>query len=237
MKLTVEDRSYCNNDDDEDEYYGYFDNSTDVSVNGTKYPSNGRVPKIYDCIDGRKTNINRFYETEQTDDGTIVCKLYQDVFYIGEPEYYRKRMKERGLVFELKTVSQVDFEENNSKAETELLVSDGYHTHTFAKSCKTEGEKTTLEVEANEFEYYNGDNTRINRPEKLTMEIDRSNSTGDTNLKVKYNDERIFDGWFYLVDKLHRAMREHVPTYMRDYTKYSKESHSEMNENLLKRLP
>jgi hypothetical protein len=118
-----------------------------------------------------------------------------------------------------------------------VLFSDGYTTYGMAESCKTVGEKTTMEVEATEsFEYSDGD-VRRNRPQKLTMEIDRSNSTGDANLKLKYNDERIFDGWFYMLDTVNRAMREHRPTYMSHYTKNSKESHSEMNEMLLKRVP
>jgi hypothetical protein len=234
MSLTVEDSSKC---DDADVYDGYGGNSTTISANGTNYPSNGREPKIYGCINGMKTNINRVYETEMTDDGLIICRVYQDVFYIGHSDRYRERMKKRGLVFEQKTVSQVDFDENDVKSETGLLFSDGYTTYGMAESCKTVGEKTTMEVEATEsFEYSDGD-VRRNRPQKLTMEIDRSNSTGDANLKLKYNDERIFDGWFYMIDTVNRAMREHRPTYMSHYTKNSKESHSEMNEMLLKRVP
>merc|ERR1711997_275371 len=124
--------------------------------------------------------------------------------------------KKRGLVFEQKTVSQVDFDENDVKSETGLLFSDGYTTYGMTESCKTVGEKTTMEVEATESFIYSDGDVRRNRPQKLTMEMDRSNSTGDANLKLKYNDERIFDGWFYMIDTLNRAMREHRPTYMRE---------------------
>ena len=52
----------------------------------------------------------------------------------------------------------------------------------------------------------------LQNDDKISLDIkDKLDEPNEYDMKVSYNNDRIFDGWFYLTGIIRRYAREHIP--------------------------
>ena len=52
----------------------------------------------------------------------------------------------------------------------------------------------------------------LQKDDKISVDIkDKLDEPDEYDMKVSYNNDRIFDGWFYLTSIIRRYAREHIP--------------------------
>ena len=64
--------------------------------------------------------------------------------------------------------------------------------------------------------------------EELNVKIEPANK--DFNLKLLYNNDRIFDGWFYFTNLIRRFAKEQALISMKQMMKHQRESNKEAVE-------
>ena len=202
--ITVEDAYEY--DCEKNSYYNPS-NETSFSRNDTSYDTYGNLtesvnaPEPYTC----KT-ISRLLES-LSENGKSESRLYNDISYIGvgNPEF-RKRRRERGLMFEEK------MSEKDGKYEGSVMFSDGWDSNTMSCILHNDGENTNLQMAvSNKYKNYNNE-IEARPSQKMDINITPSTDEDDEfDFKLSYNNDRIFDGFFYMTRIIRRYAREHIP--------------------------
>jgi len=197
-------------------------NST--SLNTTK-PINETIKSS--TWDNCKT-INRFLESF-SGDGVYESRIYKDIFLMGDPPGYRKRATEgeKSLIFEEKITMKDDAYEGT-------VMFGGDKRNIMHCKLNNSGEDTKIEMEMkNEYLDWQDYKYRIGSHEKLNLDITPSTKEEDDfNMKLSYNDDRIFDGWFYLTRLIQRAAKQQVPAMIQRTLDGFQESHAETTQYL-----
>ena len=200
--ITVEDAYEY--DCEKNSYYNPS-NETSFSRNDTSYDTYGNLTESEDDPYPCKT-INRLLESI-SENGKSESRLYNDISYIGvgNPEF-RKRRRERGLMFEEK------MSEKDGKYEGSVMISDGWDSNTMSCILHNDGENTNLQMAvSNKYKNYNNE-IEARPSQKLDIKITPSTDEDDEfDFKLSYNNDRIFDGFFYMTRIIRRYAREHIP--------------------------
>merc|ERR1711890_133816 len=190
------------NSEYESEYYGAYKglNRTSLNSNNTLLNSTDGIEPIT-C-----KHINRLLESV-SGNGMYETRIYKDVFLIGNSPRYRKNERDKGLVFEEKLSGKV-----KDKYESSVMFADGYNMNTMSCALDNEGENTNLQMAwSNKYRTYD-DSIRNGPTQKIDINITRSSDEDDEfNLMASYNNDRIFDGFFYMTRMIRRYLREHIP--------------------------
>ena len=106
-------------------------------------------------------------------------------------------------------------------------VRDSAQANTLYVKLNNEGNDTGIQVGVKDEYRFKG--TLISRKdEKIDVEIKSSTKQDDDfNFKLSYNNDRIFDGWFYLTRMIRRFAREHIPAWIERQLSTAKDSHQE----------
>jgi hypothetical protein len=169
---------------------------------------------------------NRFLESI-SGNGVYESRLYDDIFYMGGPPSYRKRHTEgeKGLLWEEKMAQK------NDTYEGHMLF--GTYREKHIMHCKLDNDGTDTNVEigtTNKNLNWRTDEYTVRNDDKINIDITQGNEEDDFNMKLSYNNERIFDGWFYLTEIIHRYARQNVPAMIDRHLEEFKETHSKTTE-------
>jgi len=196
-----------------------FSNYTNVNV--TNYHEE-EAPK--DLWESCKI-VNRVLESI-SGEGVYESRMYNDVFFIGDPLSYRMRETEgtKGLIFEEKMAQKNDTYEGH-------IMFGSWEKNTL--HCKLDNDGTDTNVEIGASNKYMNERTgeyRVQTDDKINIDITHGNEEDDFNMKLSYNNERIFDGWFYLTALIHRYARQNVPAMIDRQLESFKDTHSETTQ-------
>lgn len=217
--ITVED-SACPDSNSESEDYGY--NPNGLQQNGTYRNPNGTIyDNIYDNISNNTyaaepvslscKTISRVLESV-SGNGMYESRIYKDILLIGDHPQNRKEDTEgdKSLVFEEK------MSEKNGKYEGSIMFSsfDGREQNMMNCTLNNEGEGTHLQMGVSNQRRSRYDGTIVTEPEeKASIHITpRTDEKDEFNFKLSYNNDRIFDGFFYMAKIVRRYLREDIPS-------------------------
>lgn len=169
--------------------------------------------------------VNRFLESI-SGDGVYESRLYNDIFYIGAPPGYRKRQTEnnKNLIFEEKIAQKNDIYEGHITAGA---------SKKNTLHCKLDNTGTDSSVEigtTSKYLSWRTDEWEVAEENKINVDITKGNEKEDLNMKVKYNDELLFNGWFYLTELVHRYAKENVPAMINRQLDGFKETHAQTTQ-------
>ena len=164
-------------------------------------------------------NVHRLLETE-FDKYHVTTRVYQDALYIFSNPHYRKKMRELGKVFEENIVMKNDDYLYN------ITFSDGYKGRTFSGIFQNNTNNTNIQlmtaVVTNGIPLF-GD---IHPEASLDLEINKSQPESHklhlNYLKLQWNYEKIFEGWFYQANIIQKIAIDQVPTYLKKYLEMRK---------------
>jgi len=141
--------------------------------------------------------------------GMYESRIYKDSLLIGS--YYRSDRKRNnegddGLIFEEK------MSEKNGKYEGSIMLSDGWEQNMMNCILNNEGEDTHLQMGVSKKLRYSDEDIVTRTDERASIDITPSTDEKDEfNFKLSYNNERIFDGFFYMTRIIQRYARELIP--------------------------
>merc|ERR1740124_781590 len=195
-----------------------FSNYTNVNV--TNYHEE-EAPK--DLWESCKI-VNRVLESI-SGEGVYESRMYNDVFLIDYP--LSIRMDEKitvGLIFEEKMAQKNDTYEGH-------IMFGSYQKNTLHCKLDNDGTDTNVEIGAsNKYLNWRTGEYRVQTDDKINIDITHGNEEDDFNMKLSYNNERIFDGWFYLTALIHRYARQNVPAMIDRQLESFKDTHSETTQ-------
>ena len=213
-----------NNTDYDEASLNYTDVSeTFLNYTDTNVTNHNEEENTMDLWDSCKT-VNRFLESI-SGDGVYESLVFNDVFFIGAPPRYRMGQTDgwKNLIFEEKMAQYNDTYEGYIKygGRSKKIM-----------HCKLDNDGTDTNIEMGTSESYQNRWGMISTLEsgKINIDITKRNGEEDLNMKLKYNDERIFDGWFYLTELIHRYARENVPAMITRQLEGFQETHSETTQ-------
>jgi len=206
------------------------------SFNSTSFNTTSLNETIENEIEGSTWDncktTNRFLESF-SGDGVYESRIYKDIFLIGTPPGHRKQSTkgERSLIFEEKMMKKDDVYEGTVMFED---VGSAYERNSIHCKLNNSGDEAHIEMEMkNEYLDWQDDKYHIGNHEKLTMDITPSEKEEDDfNMKLSYNDDRIFDGWFYLTRLIQRYAKQQVPAMIERTLAGFQESHAETTQYL-----
>ena len=77
----------------------------------------------------------------------------------------------------------------------------------------------------------------LQNDDKISLDItDKLDEPNEFDMKLSYNKERIFDGWFYLTTIIRRYAREQIPAFMERWFTEVKKQDMEFTNILTKYL-
>ena len=164
------------------------------------------------ACDGSKSKATyRLYERLAQDSPSfnVEQRLYKDFFYFDS--YYSDRCRitegDRGLVVEEKLSA------NKGKYLYNVMFSDGTNIKNIYSSLENLMASTKFQVGAMVKQWdYTHKTYALQNDDKISLDIkDKLDEPNEYDMKVSYNNDRIFDGWFYLTSIIRRYAREHIP--------------------------
>lgn len=111
----------------------------------------------------------------------------------------------------------------------------GYERNAMHCKLNNSGEDTNIEMEMKNtyLDWQSGEYRPSGGDEKITLDITPStNEEDDFNMKLSYNDDRIFDGWFYLTRIIQRYARQQVPAVIQRTLENFQETHAETTNQI-----
>jgi len=110
----------------------------------------------------------------------------------------------------------------------------GYERSTMHCKLNNSGEDTHIEMDMrSEYLDWQNDKYISSGNEKIKLDITPSEKEEDDfNMKLSYNDDRIFDGWFYLTRLIQKYAKQEVPAIIDRTLNNFKESHAETTQYL-----
>ena len=114
---------------------------------------------------------------------------------------------DRGLVIEEKLSA------NKGKYLYNVMFSDGTNIKNIYSSLENLMASTKFQVGAMAKQWdYTHKTYALQNDDKISLDIkDKLDEPNEYDMKVSYNNDRIFDGWFYLTSIIRRYAREHIP--------------------------
>ena len=114
---------------------------------------------------------------------------------------------DRGLVIEEKLSA------NKGKYLYNVMFSDGTNIKNIYSSLENLMASTEFQVGAMAKQWdYTHKTYALQNDDKISLDIkDKLDEPNEYDMKVSYNNDRIFDGWFYLTSIIRRYAREHIP--------------------------
>ena len=114
---------------------------------------------------------------------------------------------DRGLVIEEKLSA------NKGKYLYNVMFSDGTNIKNIYSSLENLMASTKFQVGAMAKQWdYTHKTYALQNDDKLSLDIkEKLDEPNEYDMKVSYNNDRIFDGWFYLTSIIRRYAREHIP--------------------------
>lgn len=178
------------------------------------YPSNDTdidTDVDFDC------NKHRLFEVDMGDKDTVICRMYQDITYIGAPPYVKERERylKRSMIHEHILVAKDDY------CGYDISFSNTYSNCTFFGSMFN-GKENTIMEQGYLNSVYDYDDQKFKEEYKMEMRAEMYPVENDEyNLKLKYDNERIFEGW----TKWQTEMRKWAIEYMADMKEHVKNIH------------
>ena len=173
--------------------------------------------------------VSRFLES-YSGDGVYESRIYKDIFLMFDPPGYRKRATEgeKSLIFEETLMMKDDIYDGT-------VMFGGYERSIMHCKLNNSGEGSMIEMEMrNEYLDWQNDEYRpTGQKEKISMDITPSEKEEDDfNMKLSYNDDRIFEGWFYLTRLIQRYAKQEIPAIIERTLDDFKETHAETTQQL-----
>ena len=114
---------------------------------------------------------------------------------------------DRGLVIEEKLSA------NKGKYLYNVMFSDGTNIKNIYSSLENLMASTKFQVGAMAKQWdYTHKTYALQNDDKISLDIKaKLDEPNEYDMKVSYNNDRIFDGWFYLTSIIRRYAREHIP--------------------------
>ena len=114
---------------------------------------------------------------------------------------------DRGLVIEEKLSA------NKGKYLYNVMFSDGTNIKNIYSSLENLMASTKFQVGAMAKQWdYTHKTYALQNDDKISLDMkDKLDEPNEYDMKVSYNNDRIFDGWFYLTSIIRRYAREHIP--------------------------
>jgi len=232
--VTMEDMqdSECSADDDSIDYelpddYETYGNETS-SFNKTISANQTLDKETDNDVWNRCKTVNRFLESF-SDAGIYESRIYKDIFLMFDPPGYRKDATkgEKSLVFEERMMMKDGVYDGS-------VMFGGYERSTMHCKLNNSGEDTHIEMDMrSEYLDWQNDKYISSGNEKIKLDITPSEKEEDDfNMKLSYNDDRIFDGWFYLTRLIQKYAKQEVPAIIDRTLNNFKESHAETTQYL-----
>ena len=139
---------------------------------------------------------------------------------------------DRGLVIEEKLSA------NKGKYLYNVMFSDGTNNNNLYSSLENLMASTKIQVGAMAKQYdYTHKTYALQNDDKISLDItDKLDEPNEFDMKLSYNKERIFDGWFYLTTIIRRYAREQIPVFMERWFTEVKKQDMEFTNILTKYL-
>ena len=167
------------------------------------------------ACDGSKSKATyRLYESLAQDSPSFNVEpwLYKDIFYFDSHYSHRCRMLEgdRGLV------EKENLSANKCKYLYNLMFSDETNNKNLHSSLENLMAGTKIQVRAIQKQwYYTRKNYALQNNDRISLDIkDNLYESNECDMKVSYNNDRIFAGWFHLTSLIRRYAREQIPEFI-----------------------
>ena len=117
---------------------------------------------------------------------------------------------DRGLVVEEKLSA------NKGKYLYNVMFSDGTNIKNIYSSLENLMASTKFQVGAMAKQWdYTHKTYALQNDDKISLDIkDKLDEPNEYDIKFSYNNDRIFDGWFYLISIIRRYAREQIPGFI-----------------------
>jgi len=199
------------------------------NLNDTRPANQTFDDKIENDSWNRCKTVSRFLESF-SGDGVYESRIYKDIFLIFDPPGYRKRATagEKSLIFEETLMMKDDIYDGS-------VMFGGYERSIMHCKLNNSGEGSMIEMEMkNEYLDWQSDKyIPKGKPEKIKMDITPSDKEEDDfNMKLSYDDDRIFDGWFYLTRLIRRYAKQEIPAMIERTLDGFKETHAQTTQQL-----
>jgi len=199
------------------------------NLNDTRPANQTFDDKIENDSWNRCKTVSRFLESF-SGDGVYESRIYKDIFLIFDPPGYRKRATagEKSLIFEETLMMKDDIYDGT-------VMFGGYERSIMHCKLNNSGDGSMMEMEMkNEYLDWQNDEYRpTGQQEKINMDITPSDKEEDDfNMKLSYNDDRIFDGWFYLTRLIQRYAKQEIPAMIERTLDGFKETHAQTTQQL-----
>ena len=168
----------------------------------------------------------RFYE-RTIGDSSLEQRFYKDVFYIAEPCGFMKREIEgdKGMIWEEKMSAA------NDQYMYNVLVSNGNRFNNLYVNLDNQGQNTKFQLGTMSKSLYmrqGSSQLRIRNSDRLELEIKPStDEVGEFDMKVSFNNDRLFDGWFIGTKGIRRYARDQYPVAIQQSFDRYKEMHNQ----------
>ena len=139
---------------------------------------------------------------------------------------------DRGLVVEEKLSA------NKGKYLYNVMFSDGTNIKNIYSSLENLMASTKFQVGAMAKQWdYTHKTYALQNDDKISLDIkDKLDEPNEYDMKVSYNNDRIFDGWFYLTSIIRRYAREHIPALIERFLTEQYLNDRELTNTITKRV-
>ena len=188
------------------------------------------------CDGSKSKETYRLYERLVQDSPSFnhEQRLYKDFFHFGDPHAYRCRMTEgdRGLMVEEKLSA------NKGKYLYNLMFSNGTNNINLYSSLENLMASTKIQVGAMAKRWdYTHKTYALQNDDRISLDItDKVDEANEYDMKLSYNKDRIFDGWFYRTGIIRRHAREQIPAVIERYLEELKKNDMELTNILTKHI-
>ena len=170
------------------------------------------------CDRSQSKTTYRIYErlvqgSPSLDSFNIEQRLYKDFIYIdgsGISSTCPMTLGDRGLVVEEKLSA------TKGKYLYNVMFSDGTNTKNIYSSLENLIATTKFQVGVMAKRWDYGHKTYVlQKDDKISLDMkEKLDESNEYNMRVSYNNDRIFDGWFYLTSIIRRYAREQIPAFI-----------------------
>ena len=169
------------------------------------------------ACDGTNSNATfRLYERlmQNLSSFSLEQRLYKDVFYFNAPSYHRcyQTKGDRGLLMEEKVSV------NNEKYMYNVMFSDGKNVKNLYSSLENSRKNTKFQLGVMTKQWdYNHKTVVLQNDDRVNLEMTGiGNESNDNNMMISYNNNLIFDGWFYLTPTIRNYARNKIPVWIKN---------------------
>ena len=188
------------------------------------------------ACDGTNSNISTFrlYERfiQNSSSFSLEQRLYKDIFYFYAPSYHRcyQTKGDRGLLMEEKVSV------SNEKYMYNVMFSDGKNVKNLYSSLENSRKNTKFQLGVMTKQWdYNHKTVVLQNDDRVNLEMKgRANESEDYSMIISYNNNLIFDGWFYLTPTIRNYARNKIPFWVDKYLAKIDKTNNELSKILTK---